>query len=514
MLKVFSESIASIGDSPYLLEQVTEDLVKTAEGRRRYFDFLSHYREIEPVYKLYGVNAPSGSQFDLKIISAHAKKLCLHIHPDKGSTEEYLTELFQMVWDAKIACEKTKTEFPAFASYSDNSHAIISLIKKNKWCQAKLLLARNSQVGNTVLDILFAAVCLRLGDFEAAIERIPPELTKIKITLEKCKEQFSTDFTATNVEERIYHLNLSIEMFQGLSEMYMSEKISGWPTPGYFDHVTPHRLFVLLKECFKSKNDPLMYERYLRDAIRHCPDGIQSDIFYFQKQQLINELNGYLEENYLLSDLLSISFIHDEMKRLAPLAYQKMLSAFQKTTLAEGHKQEIAILVDNLCSKGDPKYLDQLIYALETISAQSTFTSLVDFVSLLSPQIGQGIVNYVGHSVETKDMFNLWLPRLKGWAYYLRNDKERAAHYFSQGRDYMNLGCTLVEMGCFAEALVQWNNISEKTMQHVFLVMNFCDTLSLPESATYEREWLGPIDDHQLRVLSSFSLRATASPTF
>ncbi len=42
-----------------------------------------------------------------------------------------------------------------------------------------------------------------------------------------------------------------------------------------------------------------------------------------------------------------------------------------------------------------------------------------------------------------------WILRLKEWAFYLKNDKERAAHYFSQGRDFMNLGCVLAEMGCF-----------------------------------------------------------------
>ncbi|MBA3237284.1 MAG: hypothetical protein H0T62_02910 [Parachlamydiaceae bacterium] len=65
----------------------------------------------------------------------------------------------------------------------------------------------------------------------------------------------------------------------------------------------------------------------------------------------------------------------------------------------------------------------------------------------------------------------------------------------------------MVEIGCFAKALDHWkNDIPEEIMRYVFLVMNFCDTLSFPESATYEREWLTPIDDHQMRVMRPLML--------
>lgn len=496
MFTVSGGSLRSIGESPsYLLDQVTVDLVKTAEGRRRYFDFLSHHREIAPVHKLYGIKPPS--QLDLKIVSVHVKKLCVHIHPDKNSIEEYSSELFKMVWEAKEAYGKNT--FPTVGGYLCQPHAVISLIKNNKWCQAEILLRKNTQVGDTVLDLLFTAVCLCLGDFEGAIENVPPELTKVTIILEKCRIQLSD---ASIAEERIQSLTLLLEMLSQLTETYMSEKLSGWPSPGFFDQVIPHKLFVLLKECFKSKNDPLMYERYLRDAIRHCPDGIQSDNFYCEKLQLINELNEHMKRYYRPEDLLNLSFIHEEMRRLAPLSCKKILF---DTFLDEKHKEKIASLVDGFCSKSDTKYLDRIIHKLEAINDQSTLNSVVGAISAIHPKTGQKIDNYARHSPETNEKLNLWLSRLRGWAYYLNSDKERAAHYFLEGQDYMSLGCTLVEMGCFAEAIAHWSkNIPEEAARHIFLVMNFCDTLHLPESAAYKRERLGQIDEAQFHVLKSF----------
>lgn len=504
MFGVFQNPLSSIRNSPYLLEEVTESLVSTPEGRRCYFDFLTHHKDIHPIHKLYGLKAPSEQELSPSLISAHAKRLYLHIHPDKNLTEGYLTTLFQMVAAAKQAA--TKKEFSGLADYLDNPHVIVTLIKKNKWCQAKLLLAGNSQVGNPILDLLRTAVCLRLGDFEAATECVPSELTKVKALLETCREQLSPDFIVSDLDERISHLTSLLETFQGLTEMYLNEKRSGWPTPGYFDYATPHSLFVQLKECFKSKNDPLMYEKYLREAIRYCPDGIQSDSFNCEKKQLIAELKTHLERYYHRDNLLGIAFISEEMKRFAPLACKKMLSDFQNTSLAEVHKERIASLVDGFCSKDKITYLNRLIHALDGLSEQTTLTSVVSFINLFSPQISQKVDKYCGQSAQTKDTLDLWLPRLRAWAYYLENDKERAAHYFLQGRDYRNLGCTLVEIGCFAEALAHWNSkAAEEAMPHVFAVMNFCDTLSLPESAAYEREWLGCVDDAQLRVLSHYA---------
>ena len=499
---------SSSGHFSYELEVVTEDTVSTPAGRLRYFNFLQYHKNIPPICKLYGTRAPLG--LDSAQISTHVKRLYCYIHPDKDPKKEeaYLQDLFQMVREAEEACRASKSGFVVSSSSLGGMHFIISSMKKNQWCQVKSLLMQEEHAGNAILDILSTIVFIHLGDFEAAVRRIPSQLTHVKHVLEKCKERLSSDLLALDVERRIIELISLLDMLRGVRELYENEKLSDWPSSELFDHVTPHRPLVLLKDCFKMKNDLLTYEKYLREAIRCCPSGIQSDNFYSEKQQLVAELTEHLKCHYPCEDTPVFLFIHKEMERLAPLACRKFIFDLQTTTLTEQNKEEIARLIDLFILENDTRYLNQLIDVLQKMCQKSVVGSgITTLLDCLSTKAGQAFNNLISHSKQTKDIIEQWVSRLQGWVYYQQNDKERAAHYFSKGQDFISFGCTLASMGRYAEALKAWSPYATtESTRYIFLVMNFCDTLCLPEDATCDRGQLGAVDDMQLGVLRSFLL--------
>src|SRR4051812_42288742 len=77
------------------IEDITEELVKTSEGRKKYLQFLQDHPNIPPLQKLYGTK--SREQPDSEEIKKHAKRLFLWIHPDKVEDKE--KELCHVLFD-------------------------------------------------------------------------------------------------------------------------------------------------------------------------------------------------------------------------------------------------------------------------------------------------------------------------------------------------------------------------------------------------------------------------------
>jgi hypothetical protein len=442
-------------------------------------------------------------------VAAHAKRLYIHIHPDKVQNEAYCTELFQMVKSAATGYIPTDA-FNSSSLLTESSgvvHMLISCLKKNKWCQVKVLL-KNAETGNETLDVLATIVFFRLGDFHTAVERIPSRLVKTKASLEFLKEQLSSDISVLTVEEKIDKLLQLQEILRKLPELYASEKAPYWPSEELFTRLIPYQLFVSLKDCFHAKKDLLSYERYLRDAIRFCPDGCPSDIFHLEKQKLVAELKLHLKSYYTCDDFPFGPFFQTELKRLAIQAFEEIVNTLQKLDLTNKDKEIVKQLTS--LSIDDPTSLILIIDEWEGKNTNSKpkygqlFGSISTYINQVSTNIFESLGYHSDYPPQTKKTLEHCIKRLKCWNYYQRDEKELAAHYFLEMQDYLSLGCILSTMGRFAEAIEYWNKLpSKKSDNYIFRVMNFCDQLCVPEESFYERQCLGPVDTKQLQVLKS-----------
>jgi hypothetical protein len=485
---------------PYALNEVTEDLVTTVVGRKSYFDFLKHNPSIDPIYKLYGLKALS--EIDSKEVSAHAKRLYLHIHPDKVSGEVYITDLFRIVREAEKACLSAKKGPVEFINPSGFVPCLISHLNKNRWCKVRSFLLNEVNTGDESLNVLATVVFFRLGDFKTAIERIPSQLVKTKMFLEECEKQLSLSLP---VEERSAQLLLLLEGFRKLPADYASEKCANWPSEELFNRIIPYHLFVLLKECYRTQNNEIMYEKYLRETIRHCPNGIRLDVFNVEKHRLIAELSEHLQRNYRCEDVTMTSFLQAETSKLSLLAFQKILADLQNTTLSGKNITELTQLIS--LSINNKTHLTELTAFIENLIGKSKKNAeTVSYLNYMSSGISKHFVNYTGYSKQTQDVLECCLNSLEGWsAYYLKNDKELAAHYFLKCKDYNSLGCMLAALRRYAETLETWRKQpSADINRNTFIVMNFCDQTCVSEDEENNIGCLGPVDQMQVEILKSF----------
>jgi hypothetical protein len=501
---------------PFPLDVVNADTVKTPAGRFKYFKFLEVNNTIPPIKKLYGLKSPEN--LEVKEIMAHVKKLSVWIHPDKVLYHErdMCEKIFKMVKEAEKQCTTNeKTSHSLFdislilnRNFINPESQLRSLIEKGKWCQAKEFISKidkNDYVENPQLVFLVSIVFTRLLDLNSAIECLPPTLSQTKLILQNLKinlDEFSKEQGLSN-KFLLVKLNRSLDDLRGLKESSIESDL--------FDYIVPHNLFVVLKEFYKLGNKILHYEKFLRQAIRYCPDFFQDE-----KNQLIEELKNHIKEQYSPKTIDHKFDWYNEFKKQGINLCKDFiiqLDQMPKSSYNSYKESEVLLFTSEFLEKAKNTLNYLTSFKLNNIRnwiglfiEHQVLSYLEDVIEKMQCIVDKSLnVNY---SDEIIDCLTPWLHSLKGVKFYLSGDKKLSAHHFLLAKDYLRLGLVQVDLCEYATAIESWGKFENKNalednerFSYIFSIMNECDTQHIGEEINYLRQRLGLLDEIQYSAI-------------
>lgn len=491
------------------IEGVTEDL-KTKKGRQDYFNFLQNHPNIKPICKLYGLNAPSG--VSTPEIEKYVKNIFVCIHPDKVPPEEreFCTELFQMVKQAKEECINS----PVVSGYDpfffgpnfhpDPKIRLLSCLKDQRLGLAKKCIEkieRNDLLQDRELVFICICVFIQLNNLEAAIEYSLNFSEEMKLILTRCNDRIKN-----SINPDISLLCESLNEMLSLKTLFC-QKVESGLKEHLPDHTVPHSLYVALKQCYLP-NDPLMYEKCLREAIRYCPLTFKDE-----KLSLISELKSWIEKTYP-----AIKPAHERDQCIGLLG---SFLAKLESYLSAGDYKKIYDDVFAFVEKHDIKFLETAIRYAKNIIHKRNYSFSEWLPSLLKPY-GDSIGAYPPATIE--QLKKLLLP-VRGVKHYINGDKRRAAHYFQEAKEYFILGLLLSQLGEYGKAIDSFGkllrddskkpysdhflNSQKYLLEQIFIAMNLHDTASPHEENIFQSEQmqLGQIDEVQAKVLKTLLIK-------
>lgn len=418
---------------------VSEELLQTFEGRLKYYYFLENNPNIEPIRKIYGINTPLNIENN-NHIEKHIKKMLVCVHPDTvgNDDKDVCTALFKIINNLRQECVNSRLEFSPFippCCSTDPKIQLVSFVEEEKWMKAKAVLTKihkDDLIDNHFYAYLCTIVFVRLNDLESASEYSSIFSEKISAILRECNGSL-IDFKNSSITIE----SKKEELLRLLGEMHRLhlcvQKEKGWTHLSTF--IVPYGLYSALKECCRLLNDIFGYEKYLREAIRSCPNELLSE-----KQPLVEELKTWIQPYYKGNDLNYDGIMAEYAEKRISDMHQ--IFSPENLNLTEVDFELFANGCCQFLNNPNLGYLDELIQCIQAIIDRHGYPSWFSF-QVYSP-------------AEVIEQLKISLLPLSGIKNYMSGDKLTAASDFLMAKEYLPLG--LLELGfCkYGQAIDSW----------------------------------------------------------
>jgi hypothetical protein len=446
------------------LEAVTEETVKTADGRLKYFQFLKNNPNLDPIRQLYGTSATIIPQ-ELDI-EKHIKRLIFYVHPDKVSEEEkkLCTELFTMINNAHTVYKDVQlggvTLIPgAFFASSDPQDRLSSYIKEQQWIKAKEFLTQIPQekiASNPHLASLCTIVYIRFGELEKAAECGLIFSEKAADILRGCQKLLnSPDEVFLSLEDKKQKLLQSLQELHQLPAPFQEK--GGFSYPPMFS--PPYQLYVNLKECSSALKDFFGYEKYLREAIRSCPDGLN-----MQKQPLIEELINWTKDVYKDLNRIKSQLTSHHLGSIC----SSFLSDLKTKGLSNYDFSTINTAIDEFVENKEANYINKAVQHVQNIIDKRNYT-----LSSYLPSSIKAYTDSVGAYPQTTiDQLKELLLPLRGLMNYVNGNKLMAASDFLTAKKWLFLGLIQCELDQYGKAILSWKKVVQASEGYIEQLQN------------------------------------------
>lgn len=465
--------------------KITSETLSTPQDRVDYHTFLNSSAKLSPIQKLFGteIREKTHNEIDKQVL-----KLAKRIHPDRVSVEEqeFCTKLFQTVQTVQTEATKPASEFSSFANVNFQSGLFLCLdINGEKWRKAQETFLQ--MPGS--LPHLGSLIHVKLGDLKKGLELLSDEYQPLKGLWTRCQvlleryDNSPADQQALVVIEMVALLN---EMNGLKNSTLFVEEIS----PKVIPYLLP--LKIADWHALQPNGNPLVYEKYLREAIRYCPDGL-TEI----KQQLVDRLKAHVDSHQgaVFGDMCGIDFQVEMATRL------------------QGSRQQIA---NGLVALGKM----ELANAVRNV--QNPSQVIARLTQELQPNLGEkaealfGSIPFLGDIVKNinKDDDREQLKReiersvneLRGFESCIAKDRgtKKAIGYFLDADRPLLAGLIYFSRHQYFEAISIWTRSGDsESLNYIYRAMNHCDRLIVAEEANFVWKRLGPVDEAQLKAIQA-----------
>ncbi len=431
---------------PIGIRKVSTTDVQTREGREGYLRFLKDNPKIRPLQKLFGLDAPFSSE--PSAIIKHYKELAKWIHPDKVGTDEktLCTELFQLVKGAVEECGVSQHEIDTFisalfSSYSSDPFVRLATLVRDEFWEDALACVEQHQP-TSIHDHHFSLLCiivfLRFGKINEAIACVRSHYFALEIL-----SLWQQALNATYIEQRKFLLLealTKVDQLTNIIEKDLIQKVQPLPK-----HIVTYKLYSSLKDCFKD-NNPSEYEKYLRLAIRYCPNGIEKE-----KRDLVHELHDWVVSSKFV--IGSNVPREDRVKFEGTKLCREFITQLSKMKLKEHF--EINNCIQLFCHSMNIEYLIRVINLIANIT-QRRYPLSNHIPSFLKG----GVDYFVTYSQKVMEELTSLLNPIIGLKLFLKNEKREALSYLP--KDSIIYGFALQDLGEYYEAINTWGRLIEK----------------------------------------------------
>ena len=384
-------------------------------------------------------------------------------------------------------------------------------IKEGKWALVKKYVDRlwEERYGQTrKMSFLLCTALVRLGDLDNAIKNLPGELMRTKEVLISYRQCFENSFILSAEQARDVERKLvrCLNAMESLGATYEKEKEIGFPESDVFDHIVSHHPYIILKDCSRLLGEHLLYEKYLREAIRRCP-------FEKEKKELIGELKIYISDCYGAQTLDMIGvFSFDVDKQINAISqdifYQILKELRSQTSLvlsSHGVRGHLSVLAIKIICQLLFKYhtSKQLENCLELFVTEGNIDELKKACEIITNISTKRFNEYWGLSASDQQSLDSFMGRLNGIMHYYKGEYRLAAHEFELNEEYLLLGLAEIKNREYAKAINAWEKleIDEQVAQNIFAAMNQCDTIFIKETSRAFIAPLGHVGEAQVKVL-------------
>ncbi len=487
------------------IDQVTEELLSTSEGRKSYLQFLQD-PNLSPIQRLYGLNAPK--PINKEEIRKHTKKIMLRVHPDKrpDPEKEICTKIFQTVLESlKDAISDGvvhRSIIPPFSNpfgHTSNPEMLLhEYCKTEKWNAAKQFIDElnpDQYTDYPGLSMMAVIVFVRLGDLDAAIEKVPCEIDRIKHILIKYQDVMKSlsdikdPLIREEAKKKLLDILDELRALKGFYEKEQNPEIN----PDLLVNMIPHHIYVSLKACSQdSKTD---YDKFLRLSIRFCPDGLGDE-----KRKLINELKRWIEAEYdpLPNEMNISEAIYSRGRELCTFLLREDLS------LKDSDKNNLNRLLRQFLGEKNIQGLKEVIQFMNNIVEKK---SSLSSYSVLPGWAVNWIEEVFAYPDYIRNHVAEWKDKIQGVEFYLEGKKDFAAHYFLKSGEFFSLGLCHLEKYEYDRAIGYWEQLDPTQLNPevenmILHTMNAHDLLFIAEESIFQSRM------HRLKELSDAQLNA------
>jgi hypothetical protein len=456
--------------------EITRETLNSHQKRVEYFQFLNQHPGLTPSQIIFGV-ATKGPVASVKIES-QIKKLSKVTHPDmapEGPERDLNNQLFQIFQQAQASAETSKVSCEPQQAVVKNELFLIIDINSEKWKRAESEYSQYSEYPTH----LGALIYLKLGDLDRGIQLLHDDHQPLKGLWTECKtllELFERQ-PSPEIAGELVKLN---ERLHAATGSLVGSDLQ--------PNIVPYLLPLALANWFGDKNS-LNYEKFLREAIRYCPDGLiepdgQGGVVE-TKKRLVDRLVDHVQMCHGVSfDEVCRIDVRAEMEQRVKTVQQRAVNRL-KVRGELGKANQIK----------NAKAISQIVAMMEQEVSPGWREKARDW-----PVFGSVVAPSADQDIFKREMMQD-LEELKGFESYLRHGKVGAAAEAFERLQRPDLaGLMRFAEHSYSTAIFYWKQ-SADTSDYIYRGINYCDSLIIAEASNFSWQRLGPVDLRELEIL-------------